>query len=75
MQLIEKLLNKLPLEEFEIFLVQTWLIWSQRNAITHGGTMQDPSRLGQRARDFLEEYRQAQHWWLHMQARVVIGPP
>ena len=26
MQLIEELLNKLPLEEFELFLVQTWLI-------------------------------------------------
>ena len=26
MQLIEELLNKLPLEEFELFLVQMWLI-------------------------------------------------
>lgn len=45
MQLIEELLNKLPLEEFELFLVQMWLIRSQCNAITHGGIMHDQSRL------------------------------
>ena len=36
------------------------MIWSQHNVITHGGIMQDPSKLEQRARDFMEEFKQAQ---------------
>ena len=60
MHLFEELLHKLSVEVFELFLVQLWLIWSQHNVITYGGVMQDPTRLGQQAREFLEEYRQAQ---------------
>ena len=58
--LFEELRQKLSVEVFELFVVQLWLIWSQRNAIIHGGVMQDPTKLGQRAREFVEEYRQAQ---------------
>ena len=53
-------MSKLSVEVFELFLVQMWLIWSQHNVITHGGIMQDPSRLERRARNFVEEYKQAQ---------------
>ncbi|KAL0001832.1 hypothetical protein SO802_015613 [Lithocarpus litseifolius] len=60
LQLAEELLNKLSLEEFELFLFQAWLIWNQRNTITHRGVMQEPSRLVRRTMEFLEEYKEAQ---------------
>ena len=37
-----------------------WVIWNQWNTIVHGGTLQDPNRLVQRATDLLEEFRDAQ---------------
>ena len=39
LQLVEKLMEKLTIEELELFFVQAWLIWNQRNTITHGGSM------------------------------------
>lgn len=56
LQLVEELLKKLTTEELELFFVQAWLIWSQRNTIIHGGSMQDPTRLNMRATEFLEEF-------------------
>ena len=35
-------------------------MWNQRNAILHGGTIQDPSVLVQRAETMLHDYRDAQ---------------
>ena len=36
MQLWEELTVRLTIDEFELFLVQAWLIWNQRNALIHG---------------------------------------
>ena len=58
--LFESLLDRLSIAEFELFLVQAWLIWNQRNAIVHGGQIKDPKWLKKRAADYLEEYRMAQ---------------
>ena len=57
--LFEELMNRLSGEEVEGFLVQCWLIWNQRNSVLHGGSLQDPSRLVQRAADILDEYNEA----------------
>ena len=55
--LFEEMMDKLEVEELELFLVQCWVIWGQRNSIIHGGMLQDPSRLVKRATDVLQEYR------------------
>lgn len=60
LNLFEELLLRLNREEFELFLVQAWFIWSQRNRIAHGGSLQAPAQLNKRAEDFLEEFQQAQ---------------
>ena len=59
-QLVEYMQNHLTDEELEYFWVQCWFIWNQRNAIVHGGVIQEPGRLNQRAKDFLDEFRVAQ---------------
>ena len=59
-QLVEHMQNQLTNEELEFFWVQCWFIWNQRNAIVHGGVIQEPGRLNQRAKDFLEEFWVAQ---------------
>ena len=59
LQLVDLLQHCLDDEELELFWVQCWLIWNQRNTIVHGGIIQDPSRLNQRAKDLLEEFRVA----------------
>lgn len=60
LQLVEDLTDRLAADELELFLVQCWIIWNQRNLVMHGGVIQDPNRLHKRAGDFLKEYRQAQ---------------
>uniref|UniRef100_A0A7N2RFA1 Reverse transcriptase zinc-binding domain-containing protein n=1 Tax=Quercus lobata TaxID=97700 RepID=A0A7N2RFA1_QUELO len=60
MQLFEEMQGRLTREELELFLVQAWLIWSQRNRISHGGKLQSPTQLNKRAFDLLTEFRQAQ---------------
>ena len=60
LQLVMELLNKLSQEEFELFFVQAWLLWNQRNPVTHGGGIQEPSRLVRRAVKLLEEFEEAQ---------------
>ena len=54
------MIRKLPVEEVELFLVQAWMIWTQRNVATNGGTVQDPSQLVKRAYVFLDEFRASQ---------------
>ncbi|XP_030924761.1 uncharacterized protein LOC115951750 [Quercus lobata] len=60
LQLFESLLERLPVTEFELFLVQAWLIWNQRNTIVYGGKLKDPNWLNKRAVEFLQEFQQAQ---------------
>ena len=60
LQLVENLNGRLSNEELELFWVQSWLIWNQQNSILHGGAIQDPGRLNQRAKDYLEEFRVVQ---------------
>ena len=66
MQLFEDMMDRLPTEDMELFLVQGWVIWNQRNSILHGGQVQDPAKLNQRAKNLLEDFRNAQD-------RLVIG--
>ena len=40
MHLFENLMHKLPEDVLEFFLVQSWLIWHQRNRVVHGGILQ-----------------------------------
>ena len=60
MQLFEALMNKLDADGMELFIVQAWIVWNQRNTMVHGGQMKDPCWLNRRAVDYLEEYRKAQ---------------
>ena len=59
MQLFENLMHELPKDVLELFLVQSWLIWHQRNQIVHGGNLQEPGTLNVRASSFLVEYNEA----------------
>ena len=59
LQLTMELLHKLTQEEFELFLVQAWLIWNQRNSVTYGGSIQDPTRPVRRAVELLDEFKAA----------------
>ena len=59
-QLCEELMARLTIEELELFLVQAWIIWNQRNTLIHGKRMQAPGVLNKRAEDYLDEFRHAQ---------------
>lgn len=45
--------------EWELFLVQVWFIWNQRNTMVHGGNFKEPGWINIRAAAFLE-YHQLQ---------------
>uniref|UniRef100_A0A7N2R3V3 RNase H type-1 domain-containing protein n=1 Tax=Quercus lobata TaxID=97700 RepID=A0A7N2R3V3_QUELO len=60
LNLVEKLLEEKPTEVCELFLVQAWFIWHQRNLVVHGGQVQDPSIFNRRAKEFLEDFRSSQ---------------
>ena len=60
MELIEYLLNRISVQELELFFVQVWLIWNQRNNLLHGGKLRDPNWLSKRDAKYLEEYRASQ---------------
>ncbi|XP_023898690.1 uncharacterized protein LOC112010575 [Quercus suber] len=60
LQLFEALVDRLSTTEMELFLVQAWLIWNQRNVMVHGGQMKNPGWLTKRAAELLEEYKKAQ---------------
>ena len=54
------MMAKLSMEELEIFLVQSWLIWHRRNTVLYGSNRQHPRQLNQRVTDLLTEFREAQ---------------
>ena len=54
------MMAKLSMEELEIFLVQSWLIWHRRNTVLYGSKMQHPGQLNQRVTNLLREFRKAQ---------------
>ena len=60
LQLFEALVDRLSTPEMELFLVQAWLIWNQRNVMVHGGQMKNSGWLTKRAAKLLEEYKKAQ---------------
>ena len=60
MQLFKEVQDRLSRGEFELFLAQAWLIWTQRNKIINGGKLQAPTQLNKRASDLLVEFQQAQ---------------
>ena len=59
-QLFQELLSRLPTTKFELFLVQAWLIWNQRNVLNFRGKLKDLMWLNRRAADYLDEFWQAQ---------------
>ena len=59
-QIFENLLERLSTIEFELFLIQAWFIWNQRNAVVHGEQIKDPRGLNKKAMDFLDEYKKSQ---------------
>ncbi|KAL0010086.1 hypothetical protein SO802_005194 [Lithocarpus litseifolius] len=59
-QLLAYLMDRLEPEEVELFLVQAWIIWNQRNSVLHGGKLKDPGWLNKRAEVWMEEIAQAQ---------------
>ena len=59
-QLVATLTQRLTEEELELFWVQCWTIWNQRNVVMHGGKLQHPFVLTKRASDFLIEYKDKQ---------------
>lgn len=60
LHLVESMQRKLTNEELEQFWVQSWIIWNQRNSVLYGGIIQDTGGLNQRAKDYLDEFREAQ---------------
>ena len=57
--LVVTLTQRLTEEELEVFWVECWTIWNQRNQAMRG-KLQHPSILTQRAREFLAEYKDKQ---------------
>ena len=58
LELFHEMMTGLSSVEFELFLVQSWMIWNQRNVLAHGGKVKDPRWLNKRAREFLDEFHQ-----------------
>ena len=59
MQLIEHLVSRLSTDKMELFWVQCWLIWNQRNCVLYGGQLKHSTSLDKRTEEFLEEFKQA----------------
>ena len=68
--LLEYLLDRLNKTEVEMFLVQAWLIWNQRNRVVYGGKLLEPGWLNRRAAELLEEFQQLQ---VSLQAEKAVG--
>ena len=68
MRLWEELTGRLTIDELELFLVQAWFIWNQRNALIHGKRLQELGILNRRAEDYLAEFRLAH-------SRLATSPP
>ena len=59
MQLMEHLVSRLSTDKMELFWVQCWLIWNQRNCVLYGGQLKHSTSLDKRTEEFLEEFKQA----------------
>ena len=59
MQLMDYLIVRLTKEELELFWIQAWLTWNQRNRVMYGGNLMDLRSLNKRAKEYLEEYNTA----------------
>ena len=60
MQFFEVLMDRLDATGMELFLIQAWTMWNQRNVLEHGGQMKDPHWLNRRAVEYHEDYKKAQ---------------
>ena len=60
LQLFEEFMDRLTRSEFELFLVQAWLIWNQRNTVIHGRSFKELGWLNKRATELLEEFHKSQ---------------
>ena len=60
LQLMEYLIDRLMSEEVELFWIQSWLDWNQRNRVVYGGNLMDPKSLNKRAEEYTEEYKTTQ---------------
>ena len=58
LELFHEMRTRLSSVEFELFLIQSWMIWNQRNVVAHGGTVKDSRWLNKRTREFLDEFHQ-----------------
>ena len=68
--LLKYLLDRLNKTEVELFLVQAWLIWNQRNIVVYGGKLLEPGWLNRHAAELLEEFQQSQ---VSLQADAAMG--
>lgn len=59
LQIFDYLMDRLDLENVELFLVHAWIIWNQRNSVLYGGMLKDPGWLNKHAAEYLEEFKQA----------------
>ena len=50
MQLFEVLMDRLDVAGMELFLIQAWTVWNQRNVLEHGKQMKDPRWLNRSSR-------------------------
>ena len=60
LHLFQELLGKLSIAEFILFVVQTWIIWNQRNTVVFGGKLKDPKWLNKWAKELLDNFHHAQ---------------
>ena len=60
LHLMEEFMERLTLEEFELFWTQVWIVWNQRNNLLHGGKMKIPSSLNKRAEEYIKDFKCAQ---------------
>ena len=60
LHLMEEFMERLTLEEFELFWTQVWIVWNQCNNLLHGGKMKIPSSLNKRAEEYIEDFKYAQ---------------
>ena len=74
LRLMEDLLDKLPLDFLEFFMVLCWLLWHRPNRVVHGGFLQDPGSLVGRARSLLVEFSDGRSHLASLVFPVSIGP-
>ena len=57
MQLMEYFIDMLTRKELELFWIQAWLTWNQRNHVVFGRNLMDPRNLNKRVEEYLTEYK------------------